>query len=146
LESVARSTTGTEEVQDKMEFIAPDIVCKSPDSRPGIGSDGPVTSNAGVLDGLEVRLPSSCSKCGCVTALIGAEAKRSSLRCASCRAHLGWVSETAERFLRKAVERFGRPTKPIEVHHNRDTELSPPPSGAAADDSHEIIAPEKLGK
>jgi hypothetical protein len=102
--------------------------------------------NAGVLDGLEVRLPSSCGKCGCVTALIGTEAKRSSLRCASCRAHLGWVSQTTEGFLRKIVECFGRPTKPIEIHQNRNAELSPTPSGAAADDSHDVIAPDKVGK
>jgi hypothetical protein len=91
-------------------------------------------------------MPASCSKCGCLAALIGTEAKRSSLRCASCRAHLGWVSQSAQRFLQRVVERFGRPTKPIEIHQNNNTELSPPPSGAAADDSSEIIASEKTGK
>jgi hypothetical protein len=129
-----------------MEFIATDLICKSHDSLPGIGSDGLATSNADVLDGLEVHLLSNCGKCGCVTGLIGTEARRSSLRCASCRAHLGWIPGTAERFLQKIVERFGRPTKPIEVRHNRNAELSPPPSGAAADDNHDIIAPGKVGE
>jgi hypothetical protein len=135
--------TGTEEVQDKMEFIAPDIVFKPRESQAATASDGPAVSNVGLLDGLEVRMAVSCRKCGCITALIGTETRRLSLRCTSCRAHLGWVSQNAERFLREIAGRFGRPTKPIEIHRNRNIELSPPPSGAAADGSHDIIAPEK---
>ena len=90
-----------------------------------------------------MRLPASCSKCDCVIALISRENNGHSLRCTCCGAPLGWVSDAAERFLQKFVELFGRPTKPIEIHHNGKTELSPPPSGAVADDSHDIIAPEK---
>ena len=102
------------------------------------------TSDLDLLNGLEVRMPSSCSKCGCVTALIQTEANRRSLRCASCRAHLGWVSSLTERFLQKIVERFGRPTKPIQVHHNSLIELSPPPSGAGGTTS--IRAPRYMEK
>jgi hypothetical protein len=128
-----------------MQFIASDTVCNPRNAQSsstfyGAGAD------ARFLDGLEVRLPSNCGKCGCVTASLGTEAARSSVRCASCRAHLGWVSQTAERFLRKVVERFGRPTKPIEIHHSRNAELSPSSPGAAADGSNDTIAPEKLGK
>jgi hypothetical protein len=87
----------------------------------------------GLLDDLQMRMPSSCSKCGCTFALISSEKNRRSLRCASCRTHLGWISDAADRFLHKIVERFGRPAKPIEIHHNRHMELSPPSSGAEAD-------------
>ena len=99
------------------------------------GSVAAPSAQLDLLNGLEVRMPSSCSKCGCVTASIQTEAKRRSLRCASCRAHLGWVSPLTERFLEKIVECFGHPTKPIQVRHNPLTELSPPPSGAEADDN-----------
>jgi hypothetical protein len=143
LESVARLSGGTKESSVQMEFIASDAVCKPGDIRHATDVDGVATGSAGLLDGLEVRMPAMCSKCSCVTALIGTGAKRSSLRCASCRAHLGWVSQTAERFLRKIVGRFGRPTKPIEIHHSRITELSSSPSGAATDDSPDVIALEK---
>src|SRR5262249_45528470 len=96
-----------------------------------------------LLSGLEVRMPSNCGKCGCAIALIFSENNHSSLRCASCVAHLGWVSHATERFLHTLVECFGRPTKPIEIHRKRLAELSPPPSGVAADDNQNIIAPEK---
>jgi hypothetical protein len=96
------------------------------------------------LKGLEVRMPFSCSKCGCVTALIQTEANRLSLRCASCRAHLDWISSLTERFLQKIVERFGLPTKPIQVHHNSLIELSPPTSGASGTTS--IRAPRYMEK
>ena len=126
-----------------MEFIASDIVCKPCDMQRATGVDGVVAGSAGLLDGLEVRMPASCSKCGCVTALIGTEAKRSSLRCASCRAHLGWVSFLTERFLQKVVECFGRPTKLIEIHRNRLIELSPPPSGAGTTTSSTLAPTEE---
>ncbi len=73
------------------------------DASRATGVDGAVAlaNELDLLNGLEVRMPSSCSKCGCVTALIQTEAKRLSLRCASCRAHLGWVSSLTERFLQK---------------------------------------------
>jgi hypothetical protein len=128
-----------------MQFIASGTVCNPRDTQRGSTVYG-AGADARFLDGLEVRMPTSCIKCGCVTARIGTEAQRSSLRCASCRAHLGWVSQTTECFLREVVERLGRPTKPIEVRQNRNTELSPPASGAAADDSHDIIAPGKVSE
>lgn len=125
-----------------MDLWRSDKVCKPDDALRATGIDG-VAAPAGDLDllnGLEVRMPSACSKCGCVTAHIQTEAKRRSLRCASCRTHLGWVSYAAERFLQKVVERFGRPTKVIEIHSNRPIELSPPPSGAGTTTSS-ILAP-----
>jgi hypothetical protein len=131
---------------NKMEFIASNIVCKPHDMQRAVGADGVATDSAGPLDGLEVRMPASCGKCGCVIALIQTETNRRSLRCAFCGTPLGRVSDAAERFLLKLVQLFGRPTKPIEIHRNRNPELSPPPSGAVADDSHGIIAPEKAGK
>ena len=120
-----------------MMVSRPDNICKPCDALCATGAAGVTasTSDLDPLNGLEVRMPSSCSKCGCVTASIQKEAKRRSLRCASCRAHLGWVSSLTERFLEKIVECFGRPTKPIQVRHNPLTELSPPPSGAEADDN-----------
>src|SRR5262249_23561617 len=51
----------------------------------------------------------------------------------ACRTHLGWISDAADRFLHKIVQRFGRPAKLIEIHHNRHMELSPPSSGVEAD-------------
>jgi hypothetical protein len=109
----------------------------------GARAAGAAAARISGLNELQVRLPASCSKCSCVIALISRENNGHSLRCASCGAPLGRVSNAAERFLQKFVELFGRPTKPVEIHHNSKTELSLPPSGAAADDSHDIIAPEK---
>jgi hypothetical protein len=128
-----------------MVVSPPDNVCKPSGASPASGVDRSVrlTSRLDLLSGLEVRMPSSCSKCGCVTALIQTEAKLRSLRCASCRSHLGSVSSLTERFLQKTVERFGRPTKPIQVPHNTLIELSPPPSGAGTTTTTSLIAPEK---
>jgi hypothetical protein len=109
-----------------------DNVCKRFDRLDATGSDRVAVPalSLDLLNALEVRMPSSCSNCGCVAALLQAEANRRSLRCASCRAHLGWVSNTAERFLQKIAERFGRPAKPIQIHRKSLIQLSPPPSGA----------------
>ena len=123
-----------------------DNVCKHHDASLASGVDRAValTNQLDLLSGLEVRMPSSCSKCGCVTALIQTEASQLSLRCASCRAHLGWISSLTESFLQKIVERFGLPTKPIQVHHNSLIELSPPTSGASGTTS--IRAPRYMEK
>jgi hypothetical protein len=131
-----------------MVVSPPGNVCKPFDASPTSGVDraAALTSRLDLLKGLEVHMPSSCSKCGCVTALIHAEANRSSLRCTSCRAHLGSVSSLTERFLEKIVECFGRPTKPIQVRQNPLTELSPAPSGAGTTTTSLITAPEKRNR
>ena len=118
-------------------LVSPCVVFKACDTSRSAGAA------SALLNGLEVRRCSSCSKCGCTTALISSEKSRLSLRCASCRAHREWVSDATERFMQTIVERFGRPTKPIEIHRKKLIELSPPPSGPAANDNQDIIAPEK---
>jgi hypothetical protein len=112
-------------------LVSPSVVFKARDTS---GRPGAVPRNSPPLTGIEARILSSCSKYDCVTALISNENNRLSLRWASCRAHLGWwLSDATERFLPTIVERFGRPAKPIEIHHYRQMELSPPSSGAEAD-------------
>jgi hypothetical protein len=114
-------------------LVSPCVVFKACDTSGRPGADAAVPRISAPLTGIEARTLSSCSKYDCITALISSENNRLSLRWASCRAHLGWLSGATERFLLTIVERFGRPAKPIEIHHNRHMELSPPSSGAEAD-------------
>jgi hypothetical protein len=66
--------------------------------------------------GLVVR-PSQPCRCGCELAVIGEGngPHIASLHCAECDTHRGWVSHTAHKFLTEIVNRFGRPTEPINI-------------------------------
>lgn len=105
---------GQKKVTGKMGIRQLDTVRKVNGAR----AAGAAPARISGLNELQVRLPASCSKCSCVIALISRENNGHSLRCACCGAPLGCVSNAAERFLQKFVELFGRPTKPIEIHHH----------------------------
>ena len=63
-----------------------------------------------------VELSDVC-KCGGSLAQIGPGSGPhcASLRCASCGAHRGWLSEEAYRFVSRIIERFGPLTAPIKI-------------------------------
>jgi hypothetical protein len=111
-------------------LASPCVALKACDTSGRPGADAAAPRTSAPLTGIEARTRFSCSKYNCVTALISSENNRLSLRCASCRADLGCLSDATERFLLTIIERFRRPAKPIEIHLNRHIELSPPPSGA----------------
>ena len=61
-----------------MESIVSNSVCKPRSAQRDAAVDG-VAGGGGLLDGLEVRMPSSCSKCDCVTALISSQKDNATL-------------------------------------------------------------------
>jgi hypothetical protein len=78
--------------------------------------------SAGPLSALAVKLPSTCSKCGSLIAIVGpAKPPHSaSLLCRSCGLHRGWISRANYSFLNEIINKFGAPTEPI-VFRNRST-------------------------
>jgi hypothetical protein len=82
--------------------------------------------NVTPLVGIPVRLPNQCG-CGAVSASIvpGRGPHLAGLRCDFCSKHRGWVSREAHQFVAETVERFGRPTEPIEIRtaHRKEGDL-----------------------
>jgi hypothetical protein len=71
-----------------------------------------------LLVGLSVQLPNTCL-CGSTIATIkaGNGLHPADLRCV-CGRHRGWLSANTYEFLVRVVDRFGRPTVPIEIRHS----------------------------
>jgi hypothetical protein len=68
------------------------------------------------IEGLRVRLQRAC-RCGSNLLVTGSGkgTHAASLTCANCSRHAGWLSSESVAFLHGVIERFGRPTHPIEV-------------------------------
>ena len=83
-----------------------------------------------LLLGLHVKLDETC-RCGATLASIeGASGPHhAGLRCA-CGCHRGWVSGVTHKFLTETVERFGRPTQPIQIRLPKTRMAAPPGADA----------------
>jgi hypothetical protein len=67
--------------------------------------------------GLKVVMPGSCPKCSNLLAIIGPGTSKgphaTSLTCARCSRHCGWLAKQETDFINKIINTFGRPTAPI---------------------------------
>jgi hypothetical protein len=75
---------------------------------------GPPIS-ADPLLGLAVKLPTTCSKCADLVAIIGPgkPPHSASLLCRSCGLHRSWVSRANYTFLNEVINKSGAPSEPI---------------------------------
>lgn len=78
--------------------------------------------SADPLLGLVVKLPTTCSKCNHLVAIVGPgnPPHSASLLCRSCRLHRGWISHATYTFLCEVINKFGATIEPI-VFRSRST-------------------------
>jgi hypothetical protein len=78
---------------------------------------------ADVLQGLAIQLP-DCCQCGSCDAVIG-EGKgphSASLFCSQCERHRGWMTNESHAFVSELIEKFGKPTAPIQIRRKKEGE------------------------